>query len=223
MNPFEVGKHLYFQGMLDKQWGKQRHVSIILTQWWAWHLSCQVVRKERSFSNLQIRWGATSRGGWKISNHQPWMLTSTMDANISQQRQKENHRLKIALTWGYVNSTFWFHHGDIDVNTISPQNALMLIQGRRVLGTFPRIISSCSSGDSFAALRPCVAGACRLCGFLATSAQANELVTQEAKVEEWLGYFSSWLLFGGCNLVAPMVVSFFFNFHPYLGKWSNFG
>ena len=44
-------------------------------------------------------------------------------------------------------------------------------------------------------LRPCVAGACRLCGFLATSAQANELVTQEAKVEEWLGlwHFVVWI------------------------------
>ena len=41
--------------------------------------------------------------------------------------------------------------------------------------------------SAFAMLRPCALGACRRCGFLATAAQANELVLQEAKVEELLG------------------------------------
>eukprot|EP00434_Breviolum_minutum_P033173 symbB.v1.2.029353.t1/scaffold3203.1/size61338/2 len=54
------------------------------------------------------------------------------------------------------------------------------VRGFRCLG--------CQKGEIFFEfadqMRPCVAGACRLCGFLATSAQANELVTQEAKVEE---------------------------------------
>lgn len=73
---------------------QKRHVSIsqaMMGMTWA----CQVVRKERSFSNLQIRWGAKNtkglgwfpiwgttnpgqkNGGWvgkSYEKHQPWVL-----------------------------------------------------------------------------------------------------------------------------------------------------
>ncbi|CAL1164068.1 unnamed protein product [Cladocopium goreaui] len=58
--------------------------------------------------------------------------------------------------------------------------ALDPVRGFRCLG--------CQKGEIFFecgdTIKPCALGACRRCGFLATAAQANELVLQEAKVEE---------------------------------------
>eukprot|EP00438_Fugacium_kawagutii_P017225 Skav206648 [mRNA] locus=scaffold863:73317:80128:- [translate_table: standard] len=57
------------------------------------------------------------------------------------------------------------------------------VRGFRCLG--------CQKGEIFFEfadqIRPCKAGACERCGFLATGAQAKELALQEAKVEELLG------------------------------------
>lgn len=67
-------------------------------------------------------------------------------------------------------------------NCSSCSSSLDPVRGFKCLG--------CQEGEIFFEfddrIRPSTEGACRQCGFLATSSQAEELVAQEAKVEEYI-------------------------------------
>eukprot|EP00913_Durusdinium_trenchii_P008697 g8170.t1 len=72
---------------------------------------------------------------------------------------------------------------------MNPTSFLLLVASN-LLAASRSLSAGCQEGEIFFEfddrIRPSTEGACRQCGFLATSSQAEELVAQEAKVEEYI-------------------------------------